>query len=581
MGSKKPLYLAVILLTLALTAVDMFVRDALFDKGYIHHILFLFSLLYILIFTLSFIKNVRFLLITLFVLSASYASILLFQYSNYALYHSFATSEIFKTLFLDYEYWLNNFIDLLDIKLFTYFIVLVTLLFIGFYFALKYRATRNNYAYFIVIASLIFIITSRPRIKFQTPEVSFFYTFYTFIQHFDSTNHSIVKRKFDKIQPKKIDFNVLILVNESLRKDHLNLYGYTRKTSPNISHYFKEALRYDKCFSSTAVTHIGLQSIFTGAYPSLKALALPTLWQYASQLNLHTFYFGSQMLSWSGGLDSFFLEYDYIDKRYSPITSDRAVGHDDSLTVEAFKAHISQAPKELFFGVIHFNATHFPYLGHEESDVYFPTAHTTDTSQKEKLINAYDNAIIDLDDSIGKVMQFLASQKLLKNTIVILVSDHAAAFGEHETFFHTTSMYNEVINVPLLINIPPKVEAKISLKSLSHLRNNQNQYLSNVDVMPTILGLYGYKSSYDLDGLSLLDRLNREYIFSTTDENDITFTYINTLNENKYLFDNRSFELFRTNLKQDPLEKNLTVIAMRGLFNRTKAMKYIESIKDK
>jgi len=220
-------------------------------------------------------------------------------------------------------------------------------------------------------------------------------------------------------------------------------------------------------------------------------------------------------------------------------------------------------------------------LPHAQSDVYSPTEHTTDTSKKANLINAYDNAIFDLDKSIGKVMKLLEKQGLAENTIVIVVSDHAEAFGEHEIFFHTTSMYNEVINVPLLIVIPPAIKRKISKINLNHLKENQNKYLSNVDVMPTILSLYGLSSSYALDGLSLVDMLDREYIFATTDRNDISFTYINTNTENKYLFDNRSFELLRTNLNQDPFEENLKTTAMQGVYNRKKGMEYIKYLKDK
>ena len=410
------------------------------------------------------------------------------------------------------------------------------------------------------------------------PGISFYYNLSSFL---NETLPEPKVRNLATIKVKKIDFNVLLLVNESLRSDHLNIYGYKRKTSPNISQYFKNALVYQKCFSPTAVTHIALQSIFTGYYPNHQSFSAPTLWQYASQLSLQTFYFGSQVLSWSGGLDRFFLEYQYVHKTFSPITSDSAVGHDDQITINAFKNYMKDKKSKPFFGVIHFNATHFPYLEHKKSDIYFPATYTAGIGKKESIINAYDNSILNLDNSIGQVMELLEQNNLSENTIVILLSDHAEAFGEHQSFFHTSIMYNEAINVPLLILLPKKMQEHIGKEKFNILKSYQNEYISNIDIMPTILDIYGVLNSNKMNGISLLNKKNRKYIFATTDTQDTTFTYINTINKNKYLFDNRSQELYFTNLDTDPNENNFTTIPLDKIQNRVRGMKYIEAKESK
>ena len=572
-----------LVLTLLLTLLDLSIRDLSFSTSYLVNMLFLFSLLYILQCFLCLFTKSRFFIPILLIISLIYSGVLLFQYSNYGLYHSFATNEIFKTLILDYEYWFNNFTAFLDIKLIAYYFLLSFIIFIGFLISWRSFSRFNiqnsdKYKYFIFLGSVLIIIFTTPQIKSQTAEVSLVNTLSRFLWHYDFSTPKKLVRTFDKIEAKKVDFNVLLLVNESLRSDHLNIYGYTRKTSPNISKYFKDALRYEKCFSTAAVTHVGLQSIFTGLYPSRHASSAPTLWQYASQLQLHTFYLGSQVLSWSEGLDNFFLEYNFVDEIFSPITSNRAVGHDDSLTINAFQEHISQQKDKPFFGVIHLNATHFPYLEHNQSDIYFPTSYTTDTSKKQELINSYDNAILNLDNSIGQVMKILESNNLSENTIVMIMSDHAEAFGEHKAFFHTTIMHNEAIHVPLLILVPEKITKYINPTKLEKLKSYQNEYISNADIMPSILDLYGILGHQKVDGISLLDETKREFIFSTTDINDITFTYINTINKNKYLFDNRNYELYFTNLNTDPLEKNFQTIPMGRLQNRKMGMRHIQKM---
>ena len=564
----------------------MNIRGLSLTNAYVVNILFLFSLIYILQCLLCpFIKTRFFIPLILFI-SLTYSGVLLFQYNSYDLYHSFATNEIYKTLILDYKYWFNNFTAFLDSTLIGYYFLLSFIIFIGFLISLRsffhisiYKL--DKYKYLVFLGSLLFVFFATPQIKSQTAEVSFLNTLSRFLWHHDFDTQKKQARTFDKIETKEVDFNILLVVNESLRKDHLNIYGYSRETSPNISKYFKDALRYEKCFSTAAVTHVGLQSIFTGFYPSRHASKVPTLWQYASQLDLHTFYFGSQVLSWSDGLDQYILEYDFVDKIFSPITSNRAVGHDDSLTIKAFKTHIQKHDSKPFFGVVHLNATHFPYLEHNQTDRYFPTSYTTDTNKKQELINAYDNAIIDLDNSIAQVMEILKSNDLSDNTIVILLSDHAEAFGEHKAFFHTTMMYNEAIHVPLLISLPKKIQKSMDQNKLKRLKLYQDQYISNVDVMPTIMDLYDILNDQKTDGISLLQDTEREYIFSTTDINDITFTFINTLNKNKYLFDNRHYESYLTNLETDPYENNYTTIPMGRLYNRGMAMRYIKALKSK
>ena len=583
---KGSILFSTLLLTLGLSLLDMSIRELSLTTAYMVNILFLFSLLYILqCFLCPFIKSRFFVPIILFI-SLIYSAVLLFQYNSYTLYHSFATNEIFKTLILDHEYWFNNFTAFLDTKLIGYYFLLSLIIFIGFYISLKSFFHFNTqkldkYKYLVFLGSLLFIAFATPQIKSQTAEVSLMNTLSRFLWHYDFNTPKKLVRTFDKIEIKQVDFNILLLVNESLRNDHLNIYGYERETSPNISKYFKDALLYEQCFSTAAVTHVGIQSIFTGLYPSRHASLAPTLWQYASQLQLHTFYFGSQVLSWSDGLDNFFLEYNYIDKIFSPITSNRAVGHDDSLTLNAFQEHITQQKDKPFFGVIHLNATHFPYLEHNKTDKYFPTSYTTDTSKKQELINSYDNAIINLDQSIGKVMQMLESNNLSDNTIVMIMSDHAEAFGEHEAFFHTTMMYNEAIHVPLLILVPEKVKKHLDQTKLETLKSYQNKYISNVDIMPSILDLYGVLNHQKVDGISLLNDTKREFIFSTTDINDITYTYINTINQNKYLFDNRSYELYFTNLNTDPHEQNYKTIPIGRLLNRRMAIKYRKPMESK
>ena len=59
-----------------------------------------------------------------------------------------------------------------------------------------------------------------------------------------------------------------------------------------------------------------------------------------------------------------------------------------------------------------------------------------------------------MDREIGKVRAFLREQRLERNTYSIVTADHAEAFGEHGSYFHSSTVYEEMIRIPLLVEGP-------------------------------------------------------------------------------------------------------------------------------
>ncbi len=70
-------------------------------------------------------------------------------------------------------------------------------------------------------------------------------------------------------------------------------------------------------------------------------------------------------------------------------------------------------------------------------------------------VSAYDDCIADLDEQLGILIDELETRGVLKQTWVIIASDHGESFGEHPNIFcHGTSLYQTELHVPLLI-LPP------------------------------------------------------------------------------------------------------------------------------
>lgn len=86
---------------------------------------------------------------------------------------------------------------------------------------------------------------------------------------------------------------------------------------------------------------------------------------------------------------------------------------------------------------------------------------------------------------------------MLRNALVIVMSDHGEEFFEHGKLGHGRTLYEEVLNVPFLMVWPGQLQAGSTYDELAGL----------VDVIPTILGLLGIKSPNGIQGLNLAAQL--------------------------------------------------------------------------
>src|SRR5690554_2082198 len=172
--------------------------------------------------------------------------------------------------------------------------------------------------------------------------------------------------------------NILIIVNESLRRDHMHVFGYERANTPYLDAFFAQhaAQIYDfpHAFSTAASTLFSWTSLLTGRYlvqsrETLGEVSLP--WHYARAVGKSSFFVSPQNWTWMGMKD-FFLTFDppdyYADATAfdSPVVNDTGV--DDLIAAQAAIDRLSVYAQDdtPFLGILQTNATHFPFM-HEES----------------------------------------------------------------------------------------------------------------------------------------------------------------------------------------------------------------------
>lgn len=108
------------------------------------------------------------------------------------------------------------------------------------------------------------------------------------------------------------------------------------------------------------------------------------------------------------------------------------------------------------------------------------------------LLSQYDGGIATVDSEIGKLISRLKALGQYENMLLIITADHGEAFGEKHLIGHQVSVYQNQIHVPLIVKYPHSRQAQVS-----------NGFVSQVDVLPTVLDVLGYELPAYAQGKSL------------------------------------------------------------------------------
>ena len=322
-------------------------------------------------------------------------------------------------------------------------------------------------------------------------------------------------------KPSHNNYNLLFISIDTLRADRLGLYGYGRETSPNLDKFAKESVVFENMVSVSSWTLPTHVSMFTGLYPSSHGVSLPSKVQIGE--NTKTL---AELLKEKGYRNFAFTGGGYVGPRYGFGRGFESYGvhkekkrdekYDIEPSIAQFKEKISSLKsEENFFVFFHTFDVHCPYNSPEPymsmfnsenvevvdpkkcGDNYYNRIGISD-KQALYLSDRYDGGIRWVDTKLQEVFTFLEQQGRLKNTVVVITSDHGDEFHDHGRIGHKKSLYKELLMVPLIIRAPGLDPARIKAST------------SHVDLFPTVLELLGIKSDIKFDGKSLLPLVNKE-----------------------------------------------------------------------
>ncbi len=312
--------------------------------------------------------------------------------------------------------------------------------------------------------------------------------------------------------------NIVLIVVDTLRPDHMSFYNYHRPTTPHLDRWFANSRRFEQAYAPISFTPPSMMSLLSGLYPMKHRVRMvfqklpdrvPIISDYLKPLGYHTAAVVSNMVL-TQEATNLGTRFDYFDDYVDELVPvrkgyERNAGRTTDAAIEWLqKASALESPH---FVWLHYMDPHGPYAPPPEK----PIAFDHDTPQPIDIrripvynqldgnndglyyVDRYDEEIAYTDAEIGRFLDAYQRAGLLEDAIVIFTSDHGEYMMDHEKWFtHGYHVYNASTRVPLMI-LEPGGEAR-----------TETAPVSLVDLLPTMLSYAKAERMPELDGSSLL-----------------------------------------------------------------------------
>ena len=311
----------------------------------------------------------------------------------------------------------------------------------------------------------------------------------TILDHARAIDHDAIAAKLDELIPKRRDLSLLIVSLDTLRTDHVGAFGYDKNpTTPVLDRMATRSIRFHNCYTAYPTSSPSYSSFFTGRFPSCAPVdwvwggdepSWPKTLTLAGMLASKGFQTRAETAFNRGTLSRRDIFGHLIDG-FQVFNPDRTIEARSAPAVTAAAiGHLKELVDQKFFLWVHYLDIHEPYRTHDA----FPFG--------EDSQSRYDSEIAWTDDHVGRVLAQLDAQGAADNTIVCIMSDHGEEFGEHNSRFHNTNLYEQQARVPCVLHIP-------GLHAI-----DTHAVVSLTDMMPTLIELMGIDDPHRRSGRSL------------------------------------------------------------------------------
>ena len=322
--------------------------------------------------------------------------------------------------------------------------------------------------------------------------------------------------------------NILLISVDTLRADHLGLYGYSRQTSPLLDAWFEDGAIYERAYTTEANTAPAMMSCLTGLLPYQHGVRL--LYQLADpSIAVVSDYLGAAGYQTAAVVSNIVLTQEAIglNTRFDHYDDFVDEGEDYGATFERRAARTTNSaiqwlatqrePDRSSFLWVHYIDPHGPYGAPEDRPIDFehdqpieidddrvpPYSRLPGVQDGAEYIDRYDEEIAYTDQEVDRLLKTYDDLGMLENSLVIFTADHGESMMEHESWFtHGYHVYEEITHIPLMMRGRAVSGGRISVP------------VSLADVAPTIIESAGMQPPGDSYGESLFHPAEGRTIFA-------------------------------------------------------------------
>lgn len=283
---------------------------------------------------------------------------------------------------------------------------------------------------------------------------------------------------------------VIVISIDTLRADHLPVYGYRDVDTPAIDSFRRDAVLFTDAYAHAPLTLPSHASMLTGQLPQTHGVRnnlgyrlrddAPTIPRMLKAAGYESgAAVSAYVLRSATGIGA---SFDFFDDRIAG-RSDIALGalmRGGADTAAVARGWIAPRAEKPFFFLFHLFEPHSPYDPPEPF--------------RAKYRLAYDGEIAHTDQIVGAFLEWLKSAGIYDRAMIVLLSDHGEGLGQHGEPEHGIFLYREAIRVPLIVKLPQNARAG---ETVTHP-------VGLADLLPTIAGVTGQDVPAGVEGVSLL-----------------------------------------------------------------------------
>lgn len=322
-------------------------------------------------------------------------------------------------------------------------------------------------------------------------------------------------------------FNVLVLAIDTLRGDHVGVYGQGTPRTPNIDALAAEGTYFARCQTTAPWTGPAFASLYTGLLPYHHGFYNREYYSLGPDQTTM-----AEIFSGAGYQTAAFVTNAYLTHAYGMAQgfqagekfTDQGRGKEAWLVTRSADGYTKVHGADPFFLFLHYYDVHAPYTPPAPYDRIYYSGDPRGPGRllMETLLDPEANLLADrpdiytwldgvtdpaypaaqyaagasyVDEHVGRVVADLKTKGLYDDMLIILMSDHGEHMEEHGVYYGHALPYEEVLHVPLIIKWPGKWNAGTVVR----------ERVSIMDVLPTILETVGLAVPEGLDGRSLRD----------------------------------------------------------------------------